>query len=217
VLASPSPEGTPFLPIYNQFNSGEWKGNANLFFLMRVARLGKIYDLLERKEVPNVDSLTHKYETTVLLSPRGIAQPPKSEEELLAAIICVLGALKVLHEEPQIFHRDIRWPNVMRRLDDPLKWFIIDWEDAAVPPTIGSSHFSRKTHSPQVFTDGHGPEVDIWGVGELIVHCGIFGISRELLGLGEWMKGEIAPSTGEALEKIREYGGAEQKSFPLPI
>jgi len=40
----------------------------------------------------------------------------------------------VIHDIP-FYHRDIRWNNVIRRIDDPTKWFLIDWEDAACSPT----------------------------------------------------------------------------------
>ena len=171
----------------------------------RLVHLRKVYDLLEAKAVPNVDSLVHASDTTVVLSPRGIARLPRTEEELISAIVCVLQSLNVLHKEPQMFHRDIRWPNVIKSLENPQNWFLIDWEDAAAPPTVASSHFNRKTHSPKAFTDGHGAEVDIWGVGELIIRCGILCISLELLGLGKWMQGDKAPTAGEALAKMKEY------------
>ena len=147
---------------------------------------------------------------------------PRTEKDLLAAIVCVLEALKVrvggdfqksftdteqvLHGEPTCLHRDIRWPNVMRHLDNKQKWFIIDWGDAAM---LGSctaqSHFEWRTHSPRVFVDGHGTEVDIWGVGGLILDCGALDISSELRGLGEWMRGSAPPSAEEALDKILQY------------
>lgn len=112
---------------------------------------------------------------------------------------------QVLHTSPPLFHRDIRWPNVIRCLDDMQRWFLIDWEDAAAPPTTAQSHFDSRTHSPHVFTDGHGAEVDIWGVGELIVQCEALDISSELRSLGKWMQGSTAPSAQEALAKIKEF------------
>ena len=112
---------------------------------------------------------------------------------------------QVLHRDPPLFHRDIRWPNVIRSLDDPQAWFIIDWEDAAALPTKAQIHFDRSSHSPDVFTDGHGAEVDIWSVGELIVQCHGLDVSQELRRLGEWMKGPIAPTAQEALRRIKDY------------
>jgi serine/threonine protein kinase len=75
-----------------------------------------------------------------------------------------------MHTEPQpIFHRDIRWPNIVKRADDPTKWVLIDWEDAAAPPTLAAKHLDKNHHAPAVFKDNHGPEVDIWAVGMLIL------------------------------------------------
>ena len=82
---------------------------------------------------------------------------------------------------------------------------MIDWEDAALPPTKAQSHFARTTHSPGVFTDGHGAEVDMWSVGELILRCGALDVSLELQNIGKWMQGLIAPSAQEALAKVKGY------------
>jgi hypothetical protein len=116
---------------------------------------------------------------------------------------------QVLHQAPPIFHRDIRWPNIIRYLDDPQKWFIIDWEDAATPPTTAPLHFNRKTHSPGVFTDGHGAEVDLWSVGALILQCRALGVSSELKNLGNWMQGSVAFSAQEALGRIKKYQSSD--------
>jgi hypothetical protein len=86
-----------------------------------------------------------------------------------------------MHAEPPLFHRDIRWPNVIRDAHNPEKWFLIDWDDAAAAPTRGVTHLRPDTHSPRVFLDHHGAEVDLWGVGKLIVEAGRFvpGISAD--------------------------------------
>jgi hypothetical protein len=60
-----------------------------------MAHLLSIYSLLREKRVPYVDRLEHHFDTTVILSPRGIAEPPRTEKELVTAIICVLEALVV--------------------------------------------------------------------------------------------------------------------------
>jgi hypothetical protein len=95
----------------------------------------------------------------------------------------------------------------MRHLENSDQWFIIDWDDATTitVPTVALRHFNPSTHSPRIFVDGHGVEVDMWGVGELIVQCGASDISLTLKALGKWMQGCIAPSAQEALEKIKEY------------
>ncbi|THU97186.1 hypothetical protein K435DRAFT_857810 [Dendrothele bispora CBS 962.96] len=174
----------------------------------RVSHLCNIYALLKEMCVPHVDSLFRSYGTTLVLSPRGIPDEPKTEGELLEALICVLEALEVLHGAVQpVFHRDIRWANVMRRLDDPEKWFVVDWEDAATPPTTAQPHFNSATHSSRIFVDGHGAEVDIWGVGGLIIHCSLtaLDVTPELRDLGRWMQNSTAPSAQEALRKIKDY------------
>jgi hypothetical protein len=84
----------------------------------------------------------------------------------------------MMHKEPDpIFHRDIRWPNVIKRTDDSSKWFLIDWEDAESPPTRPATRLDRKSHSPAVHEPNHGPEVDMWAVGTLIQE-----ISKGMLG-----------------------------------
>ena len=70
-------------------------------------------------------------------------------------------------------------------MEDQSKWFLIDWEDAATPPTSAQPSFARASHSPDVFHDGHGPEVDIWAIGYLIGTSTATGISAQLRALGE--------------------------------
>ena len=43
--------------------------------------------------------------------------------------------VQVAHQVP-LYHRDIRWENIVRRMEDESKWFLIDWEHAATPPTF---------------------------------------------------------------------------------
>lgn len=169
----------------------------------RAAKLRNTYHLLANKNVPHVDYVLHEYDTTLVLQPRGISKPPETEGDLLAALECVLEMLEVLYQEPPLFHRDIRWPNVMRRLDDRHKWFIIDWEDASTAPTQAQSHFDHTNHSPRAFSDGHGAEVDIWGVGELIVRCGSLHISEKLRNLGKRMQSNTPLSVQEALKEVK--------------
>lgn len=132
-------------------------------------------------------------------------------------MIQLLKLEQVLHQAPPVFHRDLRWPNVMRRLDGQYQWFVIDWEDASPPPTQAQSHFNRETHSPKVFSDGHGAEVDIWGVGTLISQCGSLYISEELRSLGEWMQSATPPSAQEALNEVKKYSNITGSNEPSPL
>ena len=105
----------------------------------------------------------------------------------------------------------------MRQLEgDPWKWFIIDWNDATGESTLAADpyQFNRETHAPSVFKDGHGAEVDVWGVGHLILSCEAVNISEELRKLGErmMMQGDSLESgdlekmnTQIALNEIKGY------------
>jgi hypothetical protein len=80
-----------------------------------------------------------------------------------------------MHTPPSpLFHRDIRWPNIIRNAQDAEKWFLIDWDDASQVPTHAATHLNHKSHSPNVFVDNHGKEVDLWGVGKLVVDSSRF-------------------------------------------
>jgi hypothetical protein len=93
----------------------------------------------------------------------------------------------------------------MRRWDDAKKWFIIDWDDASSAPTIDRPDFDRRSHSPAVFTDGHRAQVDIWGVGELILTSEALDVSEELRGLGRRMKQDESMNEQKALSDIKKY------------
>jgi hypothetical protein len=75
-----------------------------------------------------------------------------------------------MRADPALFHRDTRSPNV---LCSPRKknWFLIG--DAYMARTLAATH--DVTHpSPRnlhldVFLDGHGVEIDLWGVERLIL------------------------------------------------
>jgi hypothetical protein len=109
----------------------------------------------------------------------------------------------VLHEIP-IFHRDIRWANIIRNADNPRNWILIDWEDAAIPPTKGQPRFNKSNHSPRILEDNHGAEVDIWGVGHLITSCDAADISSEFKDLGRRICQEAHMLTAQnVLELLR--------------
>jgi len=113
-----------------------------------------------------------------------------------------------MHSTPNpLFHHDIRWPNVIRASDNLLKWFLIDWDEAASPPTRAATHLERSCHAPEVLNDCHGGEVDVWGVGHLIKESShwILGLSDNIVQLGEWMqtRGSERPDASAALKAIR--------------
>lgn len=118
-----------------------------------------------------------------------------------------------LHQHPTIIHQDIRWPNVIRALDNDQHWFLIDWDDAAFPPAKAQVHFIRTNHSPRIFEDGHGPEVDIWGVGELIISSFAVDVSQELLNIGRQMKDDQTLSATQALKLVANYQSSQGIGF----
>ena len=165
----------------------------------KVKHLQNVYDYIKLRGIPNTDELIHVKDNSLYLVPRGVSRQPTENKQLLECLTCVLHCLIVrylLHFDSithqfqvahggQIFHRDIRWENIMLRVDDPSKWFVIDWEDAAKTPTWARLHLNPITHSPAVFQDNHGPEVDIWGVGHLMKTCTAFNLSPQWMALGQ--------------------------------
>jgi len=125
--------------------------------------------------------------TVAILQPKGVNHPPSSCQEVQQAVLCILETLVVhldilclnstnvytwyiLHSRPNpLFHRDIHWPNIILSPGDSTRWFLVDWDDATMSPTHAVTHLSPDSHSPAVFEDNHGAEVDIWGVGKLIL------------------------------------------------
>ncbi|KAF8339322.1 hypothetical protein F5887DRAFT_1232886 [Amanita rubescens] len=64
-----------------------------------------------------------------------------SQEALMKALNHprMFEMLSVAHAHPSLFHRDIRWPNIMQSREDSSKWFLIDWEDASFAPNKSST------------------------------------------------------------------------------
>jgi len=75
--------------------------------------------------------------------------------------------------------------NIIRSAENPRVWIIIDWEDAARPPTTGQQHFNMSHHSPRILEDNHGAEVDIWAVGHLITSSTAADLSSKFKALGD--------------------------------
>jgi len=105
----------------------------------RVAHLKVIYGLLHTKKVPHTDELKYAHSTSVILSPRGVEREPEDDKDLRNVISYIVEALKVIlvtkravldahvnllkvaHDEPSpLFHRDIRWNNVLCQIEDPI-------------------------------------------------------------------------------------------------
>ena len=114
-----------------------------------------------------------------------------------------------MHADPDpVFHRDIRWPNNIRTVHEPRKWFLIDWEDASMLPTHATNHLKKREHSPRVFADGHGAEVDTWAVGSLFLDAGTFAspLSDAMVSIGKRMIKDETMSAKQALMEIKSSG-----------
>ena len=153
-----------------------------------------------------------------------VLREPANDEELRNAIVCVLETLKVIlvtmqaavnahihlfkvaHQGPKsLYHRDIRWNNVLRKIEDPARWFLIDWEDSSVAPTKAAPLLKNETHSPDVFKDNHGAEVDIWGIGFLILSCRSLIISDDLKKFGRELRNSSHNLSAEdVLERLQQ-------------
>ncbi|KAG5653158.1 hypothetical protein H0H81_002000 [Sphagnurus paluster] len=151
----------------------------------KVDHLRKIYGVLETRNIPNTDVLLFAKQNVAHFGPRGIAGQPLVEKELRQCLECLLKTLIAAHQVP-VYHRDIRWENVVRRIDDRSTWLLVNWEDAAEPPTKAETSFSCSSHSAAIFSDDHEAEVDIWGVGYLIETCTARDVSTELRALFVW-------------------------------
>ena len=68
-----------------------------------------------------------------------------------------------MHAEPPVYHRDVRRENIIKRTDSD-DWFLIDFADASTAPTEAAHHLNWENHSPRIQQNGHGAEVDIWGI-----------------------------------------------------
>jgi hypothetical protein len=91
----------------------------------------------------------------------------------------------------------------MQSITDPKKWFLIDWEDAAIAPTEAAPKLCPETHSPRVLQNGHGAEVDIWGVGKLIATANVSDLSENLRSLGRRMVDGSVVSAEQGLTELK--------------
>jgi hypothetical protein len=112
-----------------------------------------------------------------------------------------------MHSSPNpVYHRDIRGPNIIKRVDGQ-GWFLIDWSDASTAPTLAADHLKPAEHSPRVREDNHGAEVDIWGVGKYLeelasrVTCGIAKPEEVKEMARRWIT-DLSTDAGAALDEI---------------
>ena len=109
----------------------------------------------------------------------------------------------MLHDGDPIYHRDIRWQNVTRSITNSSWWFVIDIDDSSERPTKAAPTLRADIHSPHVFKDGHGAEVDIEGVGNLIMTADVGGLPGDLLSLGQRLLDGSISSASQGLEESK--------------
>ena len=72
-------------------------------------------------------------------------------------------------------------------------------------PTHAAKHLKKREHSPRVFADGHGAEVDIWAVGNLFLDASKFAssLSAATISIGKRMREDEMMSAKQALTEIQ--------------
>ena len=92
----------------------------------------------------------------------------------------------------------------MRSAANSDQWFLIDFDDASTVPTRAAKSMDPHTHSPRVFIDGHLGEVDIWGVGKLIMISAAeaLGVSADWVTLGKRLMDHEPATPTEAISLI---------------
>ncbi|CAG8744620.1 26096_t:CDS:2, partial [Gigaspora rosea] len=101
----------------------------------------------------------------VNLAPLGVSRTPGTEQEVKAAIHCVLNALVDLHELDYV-HRDVRWSNILHLTDN--NWMLIDLECAGIddqPVNFGPlGDWAPEVIETKIYTK----KADVYMVGRLL-------------------------------------------------
>ncbi|CAI5709419.1 unnamed protein product [Peronospora farinosa] len=182
--------------------------------------LRKVHHLMKKGSVPNVVELrkTSMKKKHVILSPLGRPVAPKNVHQLLTALRDILKALVAMHAI-KIMHRDLRWPNVLKYQDKGDKWFLIDFDDAALSPASKVNHLRAETHAPEVLLSSHTVKVDIWSVGYLLRTSNIRNLPAKLITMKEKCLQENPmqrPTAVSLLKSIEELLGVDSAHTNAP-
>ncbi|CAG8681973.1 31956_t:CDS:2 [Gigaspora margarita] len=110
---------------------------------------------------PQIVNNTYK----VNLAPVGVRRIPSTEQEVKAAIRCVLNALVDLHELGYV-HRDVQWSNILQLADS--SWMLIDLECAGMDDQF-VNFGPLKNWAPEVIkTKIYTKKADVYMVGRLL-------------------------------------------------
>ncbi|RIB00197.1 hypothetical protein C2G38_2256821 [Gigaspora rosea] len=135
---------------------------SNMTVLKNIYRDTKdIKNIIHAVSDPWIDNNSYK----VILAPVGINRTPRTEQEVKAAIRCVLNALVGLHKFGYV-HRDVCWPNILQLTDN--SWMLIDLECAGTDDE--SVNFDPlKDWAPEVIeTKKYTKKADVYMVGRLL-------------------------------------------------
>ncbi|POM78928.1 Serine/threonine protein kinase [Phytophthora palmivora] len=134
-----------------------------------IRKVKMLHRLMEEHSVPNVEELKaiNLKKKCVVLKFIGLPFQPMNVRQLLMALRDVLEALIAVHAI-NLMHRDLRWDNVLKYLDEQDKWFIIDVDEAALSPATKVGHLNADSHAPEILTSSHTVKVVIWSVGYLL-------------------------------------------------
>ncbi|CAN0902649.1 Crinkler effector protein 8 [Linum grandiflorum] len=142
----------------------------------------EIYDLLGQR-IPHSEFIAHSSEKDLALvfKPRGVRFKLVNFEQLVESLIYVTKALVALHDL-SFMHRDLSWEKVMLRMENGpgsglgSEWFVCGFDEAVAAPALCPREGGGSgRHAPEMGRGLHGVKVDVWGVGELVRTCGLFG------------------------------------------
>ncbi|CAJ0767199.1 3206_t:CDS:2, partial [Entrophospora sp. SA101] len=135
----------------------------------------------------------------VILAPVGIRQVPKSEPEAKVAIHCILDALIALHNLGYV-HRDIRWPNIMKLVDD--NWMLIDLECSGINGEMVNFDPLADWAPEAIETHSYTKKADIYMVGKLLskLLCPLSKEAHDFERFTTTMNLNLRPTAEEALQ-----------------
>ncbi|TMW67226.1 hypothetical protein Poli38472_012342 [Pythium oligandrum] len=179
-----------------------------------MGRLQRISSTLSQLNVRNTYRIVMVESNVTVFKPRGLLEEPKMISELFTALRNILEALVVLHGCHKM-HRDIRWPNVMKRVNST-GWFLIEFDSMVSSPQRSESvpeHLSTDEHAPEMSQHEHTAAVDIWSVGFLIMSSAVPWEERRcLFSFAQWLMRDRffdRPEGAEVLAKLLELEKAE--------
>jgi hypothetical protein len=120
-----------------------------------------------------------KREVTSCFAPKCSRAAISGLESVMSAVGDVARGLVELHSRG-VVHNDVRWPNVVQTYDlhqraeagGWARFLLIDFDDACVLDADGlvpaCPDLSTTSHAPTIAAR-HGPEVDVWGLGQLLL------------------------------------------------